>query len=157
MDVTLPPAEARRFLLSRIPSLSSWPQAPNVPGERFCLLLLFGDEVPDLADLESFTPRAVTQGMVYLSVWGDASEWIEEVVDEIYVDATRSQSSRLPLITTAHTELREAVVYFADDAKPPEGVDQCNLWWIVVIGDSDPGDVVLHELEARHPVGHLEW
>lgn len=156
-EPTPPPVEGRRFLFSRIAHLNSWPQASNVPGAPFCLLLLVGDVAPDLADLESFTARAVSQGMVYLCVWGSASEWIEEVVDEIYVDTTRAQSSRLPLITTAHAELQEAVMYFEEDTRAPEGLERCGLWWVVAIGDSDPSDVVLHELEDRHPVGRLEW
>lgn len=157
MDEVHPPAERRRFCFSRIPSLASWPQESNVPGEPFCVLLLCGDASRDSADLEAFTARAIGQGMVYLSVWGSASAWVEEVVDEIYVDTIHTQSSRPPLITTAHAGLRDAVTHFEEDVRPPQGVERCNLWWLVALGDSDAADAALHHLELRHPVERPPW
>jgi hypothetical protein len=151
MDGLSQPADGRRFVFSRIHSLSSWPTDANIPGEQFCLLLLCGDALPDAAAIEAFASRALTQGMVYLSVWGRAPHRIEEVVDEVYVDTAAEERSTL--VTTAHTNLDEAIAFFENDVRPPKA--QCHLWWVVAVGDDDAAERTLSALESRRTVGRL--
>src|SRR5438445_11983415 len=78
--------DRRRYVVSQIPDLGFWRDDIGVPGEPFCLLLLCGDEVLEAQHVESFASRALRQGMLYLSVWGTAAEWVEDLVDQVYED-----------------------------------------------------------------------
>jgi len=148
-------ADGRRYLVSQIPVFGSWPEDIGIPGEPFCLLLLCDDEVPEAQQVETFASRALRQGMLYLSVWGSYSEWVEDLVDQVYEEAiiAGELNSRL-LVTTAHSDLDEAVTFFEHDVRPAEDA-KGNLWWVVSVGDDAAIEIATRRLEARHRVGRL--
>jgi len=117
--------------------------------------LLCDDEVPEAQQVETFASRALRQGMLYLSVWGSYPEWVEDLVDQVYEEAiiAGELNSRL-LVTTAHSDLDEAVTFFEHDVRPAEDA-KGNLWWVVSIGDDAAIEIATRRLEARHRVGRL--
>lgn len=147
--------DGRRYVVSQIPDLGLWPEDPGIPGEPFCLLLLCGDEIPETQHVESFASRALRQGMLYLSVWGSYSEWVEDLVDQVYEVAiiAGELDSRL-LVTTAHSDLDEALTFFEHDVRPAEDA-KANLWWVVSVDDDAATELVTRRLEARHRVERL--
>jgi hypothetical protein len=148
-------ADGRRYSVSQIPDLGFWPDDIGVPGEPFCLLLLCGDEVLEDELVESFASHALRQGMLYLSVWGTASEWVEDLVDQVYEDASIAGelNSRL-LVTTAHSDLDEAINFFEHDVRPAEDA-KGNLWWVVSVGNNPALELATRRLEAGHRVERL--
>jgi hypothetical protein len=147
--------DGRRFVVSQIPDLGLWPEDLGIPGEPFCLLLLCGEEAPEAQHVESFASSALRQGMLYVSVWGSYSEWVEDLVDSVYEEASIAGelNSRL-LVTTAHSDLDEALTFFEHAVRPAEDA-KANLWWVVSVADNAAIEVVTRQLEARHRVERL--
>lgn len=148
-------ATGRRFAVSHISNLDAWPRDLGVPGEPFCLLLLCSDPEPEVGHVQSFADRALRQGMLYLSVWGPASDEIERTVDDVYVDSLALQHNPHTLVTTAHADLNEALAFFENDARPAAEVHTCVLWWVVSVGDKVAGDMATRKLAVRHVVEDL--
>ncbi len=141
-------AGARRFAVSHLESLSAWPADRHVPGEQFCLLLLIEHSTVDIDTVQQFAFQAISQGLVYLCVWGPDSVWFEQVVDQVYEAGVEGREFTSPLVTTAHRDLQEAFLFFENDATP----DNCDLWWIVSVGEVSQADATMHEFALRHPV-----
>jgi hypothetical protein len=57
-------------------------------------------------------------------------------------------------VTTAHSDLDEALDFFEHAVRPAEGA-KGNLWWVVSVGNDPALDVTTRRLETRHRVERM--
>jgi len=145
----------RRFAFSRLHSLGRWPAEESIPGEPFCLLLLMSNNVEEQSVVETFAERSIRQGMRYFSVWGLEATWVEDIVDGVF-ERVRTIRDMASLVTTAHSDLDEAISFFKQDAIPPAESRPCHLWWVAAVGSDIDASLVRNLLGMKDEIERID-
>ena len=146
------PECGRTMHFLELDSVEDWPEKIALGKSRhFVLFLALGGEELDEDEIAALARRCFEQGMVYLSVWGDASERVHDIFEEAAAEHDPDADADTVLLSEWHDEepLSQAVLYAVSSAYPAAAYEKtCGATLVVVVGNPDAADQVRGWLKA---------
>jgi hypothetical protein len=139
-DITL-----RTMHLLEIDSLEDWPDDLDLDSEHFVLFLACDATELDDDEIESFSARAMDQGMVYLSTWGPDAERVHDLFDEVDGEQNPDSTADSVVLSEWHEDepLADALRFAVGTATSAHDYEAtCGATLCVSVGNPDWADLL---------------
>ena len=134
------PETGRVMHLLEIDSLEDWPEEIALKSRHWVLFLACDAREVHEDDLAAFAAKVLEQGMVYLSTWGEDSERVHDVFDEVDAEKNPDSTADDVVLSEWHEDepLAEALRFAVASASPALAYeDSARATLAVSVGNTD--------------------
>lgn len=148
-------ATAREIWSLDLAAIASPFEWQELSGEKFVCLCALNSSSISGEELSVFCARLISLGCAYFCVWGLGCQRVHDIMDELVIGSSPSETDRGSLITTWHpTEsLAEAAEFFVACTVPDEeyAPNGCRFGLAITIGSSDWAAEIQRSIVQRNP------